>query len=292
MGRTLSQCQTQLVPTGLRCCAWQSARTALLAREWPAHSHNLCVTAVFWARLGRAAQGLDDKQSHPPFSMAIRMQPVRFEPHQRVELLRLGLVNEAIDQIEVDALPRAQFIIKPDPPLGSVRDELSDVAQAIGGAQSAIEKLLSATEAAPHRLAALQLVAAVALPDRRRHIFGGARLQDAFKSLAKAMEVVEDAMAEIPPGPIRHRTASDLPIDLIHSALQLGFIFAGREPLHPTLRPSASPTSAFRRIIGICYEAIGAGSNDPERAIKAFVKRWRSDQELRTPKRERGTERP
>ena len=73
--------------------------------------------------------------------------------------------------------------------------------------------------------------------------------------------------------------ALPISIKLIHNALQFGSIIAGLEPLNPNLKPSSSPASPFRRLMGICYEAINAPTNDPERAIKAYVKRWRALQE-------------
>lgn len=64
------------------------------------------------------------------------------------------------------------------------------------------------------------------------------------------------------------------PVELIHNALHAGVIAERHEPDHDFMRPSSSPTSPFRRMIGLCYEAIDAPHADPERAIKAFMKKW------------------
>ena len=37
------------------------------------------------------------------------MLPIRFNPDQRAELVRLGLVDLAIEQVEVEGLPAAQL---------------------------------------------------------------------------------------------------------------------------------------------------------------------------------------
>lgn len=200
------------------------------------------------------------------------MQPIRFNPDQRAELVRLGLVDLAIKQVEVEGLPAAQFILSREPPRGAVLDELSAVASAVEGARNGIERLLNATDAAPHRVAARSLISG----GGRRYAMGGMRLDETSKALAIAMEVITDAMGRIPPEPLRHRQASAFPIKRIYSAVQHGFMMAGREPVAPGLKPSASPTSNFRRLIGICYEAIGASTDDPERAIKSYVKEWRN----------------
>lgn len=82
-------------------------------------------------------------------------------------------------------------------------------------------------------------------------------------------------MRQLPSEPVRHRDASYLPIRAIYSTVQAGFILAGQESAAPGIKPSASPTSKFRRLIGICYEAIDAPTTDPERAIRAYVREWR-----------------
>jgi hypothetical protein len=65
-------------------------------------------------------------------------------------------------------------------------------------------------------------------------------------------------------------------IDRINSAADFGSIVAGLTPLSRRLKPSASPTSKFRKWIGICYEAMDQPSTDPVRGIKAFVKEWQA----------------
>lgn len=205
-----------------------------------------------------------------------RMAPIRFASHQSAELLKLGLAQEAIDRIEVEGLPLAKAALEREPPRADVRDELQAVAEALSKARRAVERLLNATAAVPHLKAARLKIAG----GGRRYQMGGMRLDETSKSLATAIDVVSEAISRLPPEPMRHQSADPLPIKFIHSALQFGSIMAGLGPLLPRLlKPSSSPTSAFRRMVGICYEAIDAPSTDPERAIKAYVKQWRALQD-------------
>lgn len=203
------------------------------------------------------------------------MEPIHFKPDQRAELLRLGLPDSAIEQLEFDGLPLAKHRLTREPARNEVLDELRDVGKAIDDARNKIERLLSAPRAVPHLWAARMQIAG----GGRRHVMDGIRLNEASSALERARGVVDDAMARVPAEPVRHRVASDFPIEAIHSAVQLGFIVAGQEPIGPGLKPSASPTSKFRRMIGICYEAIDAPTTDPERALKAYTKRWRAFEE-------------
>lgn len=199
------------------------------------------------------------------------MEPIRFNTDQRAELLRLRLLDSVIDHLESDGLPLAQYRLTREPPRGDVLDELRAVGKTINEARIEIERLLNATRAVPHLWTARSQISG----GGRRHVMGGIVLNQTSKSLATALAVIDEAIAAIPTKPVRHHDASDFPIKAIYSAVQRGFVMAGQEPVAPGLKPSASPTSKFRRLIGICYEAIGAPTDDPERAIKAYVKEWR-----------------
>lgn len=45
-----------------------------------------------------------------------------------------------------------------------------------------------------------------------------------------------------------------------------------RRALPDAIKSSSSPTGPFRRIVGVCYEAMGANHCDAERAIKGWLK--------------------
>lgn len=198
------------------------------------------------------------------------MHRVPFSKHQRDELQSLGVCATAIDCIEVEALPTARLFLKRPPRKNDVRAELHDLHKALAGAHDAIERLLNATHAVPH----LKAAAAVLTAAQGRHIMGGIRLNEASKALAVSIKLVSDGLEQMPPGPLRHRSADPFPVELIHDALQKGEFSETGDVESLGIWPSASPTSPFRRLIGICYEAIGAQHADPERAVKAYVKTW------------------
>lgn len=200
-------------------------------------------------------------------------------------MLKLGVVAEAIDRIEVEAMPQASVMLKRRLPKTDTLDELSSVATALDWARGAIERLLDASAASPHRLAARKLIPG----GGHRQKMGGITLDQASKSLAVALEVVYEAIARLPTGPVRHQAANPYPIELIHRAMQLGSMLSGAEPVPARLKPSVSPTSAFRRVVGICYEAMNEPTADPERALKAFVKGWREESK-QMEQQTRGTE--
>jgi len=188
------------------------------------------------------------------------MNPIRFEPHHLAELKQLGVVPEAINLLEVEALPAAQYVLEREPAHAEVRGELQAVADALEAARHAIERLLDAKPEVPHLRAARSRIAG----GGRRNMMGGMRLNETSQSLATSIDVLAAALATLPDKPLRRKSASSLPIEHIHRAL---------------LKPSSSVTSGFRRVVGICYDAIGFPTDDPERAIRAYVKSWRALQD-------------
>jgi len=199
------------------------------------------------------------------------MHRITFKAHQRTDLLALGVASKAIECIEVEALPIARQFLKRPPRKNDVQRELNDLEKTLTKAHGAIERLLDAPGSVPHLKAALAQIAG----GYGRHSLGGLRLNETSKSLSIAIDVVAKGIAQVPPGPLRHRSADPYTIELIHNALQHGSIAATGDPMSHGLKPSASPTSGFRRMIGICYEAIDAPYADPERALKAYLKEWR-----------------
>lgn len=199
-----------------------------------------------------------------------QMHRVPFSQHQRQELLALGLGSKVLEYIEIEALPTARVFLKKPPRKNDVRNELRDLQLALTKAQDAIERLLDATPALPH----LKAAQAVLTAGQGRHVMGGIRLNETSKSLTVSIKLIADGLEQMPPGPLRHRSADPYPVELIHDALQAGSIAESGDPDAHGVWPSASPTSAFRRLVGVCYEAIDAQFADPERAVKAYVKKW------------------
>ena len=83
------------------------------------------------------------------------------------------------------------------------------------------------------------------------------------------------------PNPTRSRTALWIPVGTIDGALRDGWEQARRQQLPAKglaeqvpeqFQPTATQDSTFREVVGICYEAAGAGVDaDPLRAIRAYV---------------------
>ena len=198
------------------------------------------------------------------------MTSIRFQKHQRDELLRLGVPAVAIEDIERSVLGWAKRYLTREPPRSTVLKELRNVADALTSARSAIEALLDDADNADSRAAARRALAG----GGRRYKQDGLRLDETSKSLTTAIEVMTTAIASVPVGPQRHKSADPYPVEFIHKAL-LNVLSAEQVALAKRLKPSVSATSPFRQIVGICYEVIEAPADDPERAIKAYLKQWR-----------------
>jgi hypothetical protein len=219
----------------------------------------------------------------PPPSALTGTYPhaIRFTASQRRELRQLGVPDVAIEVIEVEALPRARRALVRPAPILEVREELVRAEAAVREAHKALEDLLVSSDLPSRRDARRYINGGGA-----RHLFDGIDLNNASKALVPAQQVLARAIARLPNEPVRHKTAADLPVEFIHDALQTGCSYSGMPFEHqkgrrrglslvaPKFRPSASPTSPFRQIVGICYERIGMPASDPERAIKSYVKRW------------------
>lgn len=200
------------------------------------------------------------------------MQDVFFKAHQWAELKALDLPDRVIAEIERCALPFAKRILEHRPRKNDVVEELKSLLAALKTAHSSMEGFLTDSHNTPARAAALWEVNGGDGPDT----LGGIRLAQALKPLTVAVHAVEGAIQRMPSGPVRHRAADPHPIKLIVGALDVGWLVAGGQPGGHGIRPSTSPTSRFRRLIGTCYEAMDQGSGDPIRAIKAYVARYRA----------------
>jgi hypothetical protein len=201
------------------------------------------------------------------------MNPIRFDAHQRAALTKLGLTPEAIFYIEAEALPTARIFLRQRPPKRDVVKELLDLQKSLLKARAGIERLLGASRDVPHLHTALAHLSA----GHGRYALGGLRLSETSQSLAVAIDVIEKGIADLPPGPVRHRFADPYPIELIHGAIQTGTFKATGDPYAHGMSPSVSHTSRFRRVVGVCYEVLlNQPEADPDRALRAYVKAWRA----------------
>jgi hypothetical protein len=206
-----------------------------------------------------------------------------FTAAQRAELQRLGVPDVAIRMLEVRGVPFIRKCLEPPPRMSDVRAELRKTQKAILAAHEAIERLFNPPANAPHVKGAAEALTG----SGRRHLHGGIPLNRASEALIPAGKVIASAIARLPKTPSRYKAANPRPVDEIADLLHQGCQWAGLPAVPvegglpgqitftPHLQPSASPTSAFRRIVGICYERAGFPTTDPERAIKAYIKHGR-----------------
>jgi hypothetical protein len=191
----------------------------------------------------------------------------KFDEKQRDELVRRGLCAEQIAAIE-EILPTAAALIEQPARMGHVRERLTELSTQIAASCQAVTNLLDAGRST--------------LPDSREALFWAQiadfnlhrntdtrTLHNAVAALNLARTVIDRAITELPREQRRSRQASPAAVALIDRALLDGLVKAGA--VRDMLKRSSSPGSAYRDIIGICYQAMGQSTHDPERAIRAFI---------------------
>lgn len=206
----------------------------------------------------------------------------RFTTEQRRELTRLGLLDKQIEALESTALRVGSAVLKVEdmlPARRAVSTEFAKVADTLRGAQKALLSLAAARDGDRDDAARLQVrgrveLASYALTDK---IGEEAVFHKLLDQLAVACAILERARADAPKGPTRRKTAMPYPVALIHDALLHGFVVAHRDKAMPAfnIQVSAGLKSPFRRIVQLCYEAMQRNNDDPDRAIKGFMK-WRN----------------
>lgn len=213
--------------------------------------------------------------------MAEDPQP-EFNAGQRKALADLGLLADQIDELQMVALPTARALLRKPAALNDVRDCLKIVSESMARATAALTRLLAANNSVP---ALQEALLRVQLADfNTEHNTNAETIRTALKDVSAARAVIDRARQDLSSEQRRHRAASPLPLYWINKALLRGFLRAYEKTPslpHYRLTPSASPNSKYRRIIRICYEAMGQKNSDPERAIKALIARrkqaWKRD---------------
>jgi hypothetical protein len=218
-----------------------------------------------------------------------------FKRKQLEDLGQLGVTAEQLSELR-RVLPICRASIRaPRARMSDVRDELRDLLSALQTASTALERWES-PGVRPPALAEAQ----ARVIDEDDAGDEGSATGDAAVALERAQFVVDAALDRLPKRQRRAR-ASWWPVRWIHAALERGWTQAhyparrgrgaGRNdrvaiPPYPH-SPSSGVTSPFRKIVCICYDAaLGTRDNDPERAIKSFM-RWRA-----AAKRNRGRQVP
>lgn len=97
---------------------------------------------------------------------------------------------------------------------------------------------------------------------------------DALFALSNMLKrAIPEQLAALPKN-TRHETGDPMLVGLIDSAMRRNWPIG--EPYPKKLLPRVSPTSAFFKIVDICFEAAGYPSH-PKRSLEAYVKQWRKN---------------
>jgi hypothetical protein len=202
----------------------------------------------------------------------------------QVQALRELGVSGALRHALTAMLPACGLALTPPAPFADVRNELDRLMQELrvlenhltrldqaGGGPSAISDARARIQAASYERAFAQ---------RRGPAL---ELETALPRVQALRAIAQEARATVPAGPRRFRSASPIPVRMIHQALLSAWADehlsslpkSGLTPPFP-FRPSSGPKSAFRAIVGICYAAVlGTTEHEAERAIRAFVRQER-----------------
>lgn len=213
-----------------------------------------------------------------------------FSPTDRKRLKTLGVVDAQIEQLRY---ARLHIRVAVSPPaarndVAAILDDVATMADKLLQKTASISRQSSAAHATAHGF--IEQGYWQTRPDDE----GG----QSFHCLAPRLKALRDAAragkCELPSVPSRLRSANPQPIRAINEALHFGWTKEhGSDVFHvhwvdgketktyangpqrkrypEMLMPSAADSSAFRAVVGICYEAEG-GNPDPLAAIKAYLR--------------------
>lgn len=222
-----------------------------------------------------------------------------FTPNHVRDLKALGFCDEQVSELRKALLAVRQVLVK-QPKNGETRDLLADVESL---SARLLTKLIAIACTIDLEHAKAGALIETSYWKQRPHDQGNTAMIHLIPRLRALQEAALYGLAQVPAGqPVRQRSADPAPIERIDTALIYGWFLAHSDgpsysrgtrceeaesaaaiqaqdrqprPEYPkVLRPSASPSSAFRIAVGICYQAVG-GNSDPERAIKEYMKRCR-----------------
>lgn len=199
-----------------------------------------------------------------------------FNAVQRTTLARLGCTSEQVARLQ-SILPGIAFHCEGPPRMADARKYLADAATKAHEAASAWRALLDAPEyefargeARERLLLALAGQRSIRYHEREDE---ARRLLAAINALASAADHARERM----PTAQTRKVAPWYPLALIDAALSAD---------DPTVQPSASETSKFREIVGVCYAAASVENENPLRAIRTYLKERASLESLLLPQRQ------
>lgn len=186
---------------------------------------------------------------------------LRFDAEHLRRLAELQVTPEQVDELE-SVLPQCRAMLRDDPALHDVRDELLRLRKALVSAEGELARFDSLAERLP---AISEALTRVALRDRT-----GDALGRASTSLVPAIFAIEKALRHLPSEQRRTNRALWGPVRLIAEALARSWTSAKPFPHVPS--EGHSTKRPFRAVVGICYDAIGeTKDSDPLRAIRGYL---------------------
>lgn len=210
----------------------------------------------------------------------------KFSPADRGRLSRLGLVTAQIEHLEAE-LFWVVHDLQPEPSLTAVRNELKKPLAAIQKARKAVSGLFALegpiAREVMHRIDSLDHI--LAKDGQGKYLKTPTEvMEQILRDMGTLSAALTVALRNLPTAQVRHRKAHPYFIGQLDKALRDGYgaHIAGMESppaYHP--EPSASEGSAYREIMGICYRTAGHPTEDPERAIKAFIAQTKSVQPVK-----------
>ena len=225
-----------------------------------------------------------DHQSATP-----RDTRLAFTNEQRRKLGALGLLIPQVDALENTALLIGAAALSNEdsaPARADVMDEFDRVANALEAARKALSELEDARDEVLAHIARVQVRGRIEMMSyaMERGIGEDGLRHKVLYGIAALQAIVGRAKSDVPEGPTRRKTASPFPVSLIFKALVHGWAVAHRgspSSAEFNFQVSAGLKSTFRQVVQICYEAMGRVNDDPDRAIKGFMKWQREEQNAR-----------
>ncbi len=227
----------------------------------------------------------------------MRATSVKFSPEQVSHLRKLGLFENQIKRVN-EVLPLCRAVLSSAPPIAEVRDELASLIGALEAVGHRTAAMLTSAERSRAAIEAEARVQVAAYDLSQSDPHGQVRasddeIADALNAIRPVLSSARRALVALPEFSRRHRKASPIPVQLINSALLLGWgsvyhpVRDSDAPLEDfslappyPFSPSVSQSKPFRAIVGVCYDAFSdSESMDPERAIKAFLREERAIRE-------------
>lgn len=206
--------------------------------------------------------------------MANESNVPRFTDSQIAQLKKLDLCDEQIAELQDKVLRLGRSWLKPSPTLTEVREKINDISKA----SEKLAKLLNSITKLPCRGANFEVRERITI-----EYWNAGMTKDDDNPLPEFLEQVQrlqdmasNALSEMPTAQRRNNSTSYKPIEWIDNALLRGFWKKYENLGNPIpgydIRVSSSPNTQFRKVVGICYEAItGKDFVDPERAIKNYI---------------------